>query len=434
MKRDAFHTLLIGLCAALAACSDVAEEPATPGGGREAVPVSVSIRVGSTPMVELGAAPAMPATRATMPMGPALENPIRTLAVFQFDSEGTMLPVNDAETGRRQYYHFRDLTSPENPTGSLSTTLEGVKLKASGSETTRVCLLANVPQEGVDTLLYNKEKNRQLLWNEFRTSTIPISYKLPPKNHVDSIGHVDNIYMFGHYAGPLQAGSDGSPQIPGQAQAAYLLSVSMARIIARLEMNIKLGEGVSIPEGKKVFFGMYNAEQSAYIFADAHQYLPTSGELTHHHFALLPVDRTDMVGEKSEVFYFYMAPHVVYRRKNATFFALWCVDGNVTSDDLKTYMEANLAANKDGKGYDENWVNPDGPSYPFAKILMCNDPASQAEEVSAEGTYWLNRNSIYRVNLTLTYAPEAAANGAPLTRSAGAEREYEIDLGRLTSD
>lgn len=431
MKRNTFHTLLIGLCVVLAACTDVAEEPMTPGGGQEAVPVSVSIHVGSAPMTEQGAAPA---TRATMPMGPALENPIRTLAVFQFDSEGTMLPVNDAETGRRQYYHFRDLTSPENPTGSLSTTLEGVKLRASGSETTHVCLLANVPQEGMDTLLYNKEKKRQLLWNEFRISTIPISYKLPPKNDVDSIGHVDNIYMFGYYTGPLKVGSDGSPQIPGQVQAAYPLSVSMARIIARLEMNIKLDEGVKIPEDKRVFFGMYNAEQSAYVFANAPQYLPTSGELTHRHFALLPVDRTDRLNQKAEVFYFYMAPHLVYRRKNATFFALWCVDDNVKDEDLRKYMEENLAANKDGEGYDENWMSPDGTRYPFAKILMCNDPASQAEEVSAEGTYWLNRNSIYRVNLTLTYAPEETANAAPLTRSVGVDGEYVINLGRLTND
>lgn len=413
MKRDLFHILLLGLCAVLAACT---RDDAPSGGRREPVPVRVSINVGSEPMAELGAAPAAPATRAVMPMGPALENPIRTLAVFQFDSEGTMLPVNDEETGRRQYYHFRDLTSLENPTGQLSATLEDVKLQSFGSDLTRVCILANVTREGADTLLYDKKEGHQMLWNDFQISTVPISYKLPPKNEVDSIGHVGNIYMFGFYVGALQAGSDGSPEI--SAKAARPLSVSMARIIARLEMNIKLGEGVKIPEGKKVFFGMYNAEQSAYIFVGAPQYLPTIDDLLHHHISLFPVDRTAYLSDQPAVFYFYMAPHLVYKRENATYFALWCVDEGVTDEMLDVDMK---------RPREERLYRP-------YEILMCNDPTHTDDQPSSEGSYWLNRNSIYRVNLTLTYEPEAAANDAPATRSAGAEGEYVINLARLTDD
>lgn len=400
---------MIGLCAILAACTDGKEELTLPGGGQESVPVSVSIQVGSAPMSEPGV---VPATRATMPMGPALENPMRTLAVFQFDREGTMLEVNEEETpGVRRYYHFISLTSEDNPSGSVTVTLKDVKLKSSASDITRVCLLANVSQEGMDTLLYDKGKGRQLQWNEFRTSTIPISYKLPPKNAVDSIGHVGNIYMFGYYAGRLTADGNGSPGIPGQAVQVRPLFVSLAHVIARLEMNIRLGDGVTVPQDKKVFFGMYNAKRNAYLFAGAHRYLPTSDDLLHDHISLYPVDRTGMLNQQAEVFYFYMAPHIAYKRENATYFALWCVDDNVTAEMLDADMK-----------------KPEGQrSYQFYKILMCNDPTLTGDQPTSEGSYWLNRNSIYRVNLTLTYEEPTRS----VTHGAGAEGEYVINLKQL---
>lgn len=56
--------------------------------------------------------------------------------------------------------------------------------------------------------------------------------------------------MYGHYEGTLSMNGD-SPEV-GNAQP---LSISMARVIARVEMNIKLAENVNIPDGYHIFSG-----------------------------------------------------------------------------------------------------------------------------------------------------------------------------------
>ena len=63
------------------------------------------------------------------------------------------------------------------------------------------------------------------------------------------------------------------------------------------------------------------------------------------------------------------------------------------------------------------------PYYNHAEILMCNDPLG--ENPNVEGSFWLNRNSLYHVNITLTYD-----NGTRATRTQG-DGEYVINLKEL---
>lgn len=404
MKNHRLY-LFICLCVSILtsiSCSQGKDEFRAVTDGQESVLVKVPIHVGQLPMETNHASSD---TRSTMPMGPEQENPMRTLAVVQFDNEGNLLEINP--NNAHPYYHFIDLTSSDNLSGVISTDLNNISLFSSEERDTRVCLIANKTETEIGALLWDEEANRNLLWNEFRLQTIEIPYKLPEKgNDVDSLGHVNEIYMYGHYEGTLSMNGD-SPEV-GNAKP---LSISMARIIARVEMNIKLAENVNIPDGYHVFFGMYNVEQSAYLVPGAANYL--TDNLIHNHITFDPVDRTEGLSQVAKTFYFYMAPHIVLNtRNNATYFAIWCVKEGVSAEDLQ-------------KDKDEAENSGRTPNYPYAQILICNDPLMDEEKPSVEGAYWINRNSIYHVNLTLTYTDNAAS-----TRCL-AGREYEINLNRL---
>lgn len=413
MKKTALYLLgyLYVALFTLVSCSGEREEL---GEKQEPVLVKVPIHIGQMPMETKNA---LPGTRSTMPMGPEQENPMRTLAVIQFDSEGNMLEINQDNLTDHPHYHFMDLTSPDNPSGVINASLDNVTLFSSENRTTRVCLIANERKEGIDSLLWNKQENRRLLWNEFRIRTIEIPYKLPEKgNDQDSLGHVREIYMYGHYEGELKRNESGSPEVGNGQQ----LSISLARVIARVEMNVKLGAGISIPKGYRIFFGMYNVEQSTYLVPGAAKFLSDSRK--HNHITFAPVDRTEGLSETASTYYFYMAPHIVQdKRSNVTYFAVWCVpesdeSGKVTGQRLQ---EDKINAETNGTQ----------PRYPHVQILMCNDPLTEGDSPSAEGAFWLNRNSIYHVNLTLTYKDENTA----ATRSV-TDGEYVINLKQLMKD
>lgn len=69
--------------------------------GEESVLMKVPIHVGQLPM---GTNHASSDTRSTIPMGPEQENPMRTLAVVQFDNEGNLLEINP--NNKHPYYHL----------------------------------------------------------------------------------------------------------------------------------------------------------------------------------------------------------------------------------------------------------------------------------------------------------------------------------------
>ena len=159
--------IICGLAACLTACTDRQDEVPS----AEAKLVKVSLNLEAQPMETMAE---NTYSRSTVPMAPELENPMRSLAVIQFDSEGTMLRVNEAEPSH-PYFHYIDLTSGGSSVGQTSTRLD-VELFA--MEDTRVCVIANVDEQRVQELLRHDTENRNKLWSEFRLSTIEIPYIL----------------------------------------------------------------------------------------------------------------------------------------------------------------------------------------------------------------------------------------------------------------
>ena len=97
----------------------------------------------------------MPSTRSLEPMGPELENPIKHLAVIQFDEEGNLLRLNSDESAVHPYFYWRDFTDEGRLPGNLVITEAdnfAVPLYIEGR--TRVCLLGNLSEEIVDSLLW----------------------------------------------------------------------------------------------------------------------------------------------------------------------------------------------------------------------------------------------------------------------------------------
>lgn len=383
--------IICGLAACLAACTDRQDDVPS----AEAKLVKVRLNLAAQPM-ETKADNTY--SRSTVPMAPELENPMRSLAVIQFDSEGNMLPING-----NSYFHYIDLTEGGIYVGQTTTQLD---VTLSAQNDTRVCVIANVDEPTVERLLRHDTENRNKLWNEFRLSTIEIPYILTDETgDKTSVGHVEDIYMFGLYEGDI---NDKGEAVSGTYTNE--LSIVMARIISRMEMFIKLGENVRIPYGYSIYLGFTGIEESAYLVPGVANYLT---EYVHNHVELLPSERTDLIknsGTTGTTFYFYLAPHlVVQEHKNqVTKFIIWCVDED---DD-----HAELVIN-DGT---DNIPNPD---YNHAEILMCNDPLG--ENPNAEGSLWLNRNSLYHVNITLTYQNDTRA-----TRAQG-DGEYVINLKEL---
>lgn len=391
--------IICGLAACLTACTDRQDEVPS----AEARLVTVSLDLGIQPMKTKVDDTY---SRSTVPMAPELENPMKSIAVLQFDSEGTMLRVNEAEPSH-PYFHYIDLTSGGSSVGQTSTRLD---VTLSAQNDTRVCVIANVDEQRVQELLRHDTENRNKLWSEFRLSTIEIPYILTDETGDKTrVGHVEEIFMYGQYEGDINEQGMAVSGIHSKQ-----LSIVMARIISRMEMYIRLGEGVHVPDGYKIYLGFTGIEESAYLVPGVANYL---AEYVHNHVVLPPSERTDLIkgnGTTGTTFYFYLAPHLVVQdhRDRVTKFIIWCVDEDEDFDP------AELVIN-DGT---DNIPNPD---YNHAEILMCNDPLG--ENPNVEGSFWLNRNSLYHVNITLTYQ-----NGTRATSAQG-DGEYVINLKELIS-
>ena len=387
--------IICGLAVCLAACTDRQDEVPS----AEAKLVKVSLNLAAQPMETMAE---NTYSRSSVPMAPELENPMRSLAVIQFDGEGTMMRVNEADQSH-PYFHYIDLTSGGNTVGQISTQLD-VDLFA--MEDTRVCVIANVNEETVQELVYNDAENRNKLWSEFRLNTIDIPYILTDETGDKTrVGHVEEIFMYGQYEGDI---NERGMAVSGTHS--QQLSIVMARIISRMEMFIKLGKDVEIPYGYKIYLGFTGIEESAYLVPGVANYIT---EYVHNHVVLSPSERTKLIsssGTTGTTFYFYLAPHFVVQehRDRVTKFIIWCVPYGVNADDLIINEDTDPVPS---------------PNYNHAEILMCNDPLG--ENPNVEGSFWLNRNSLYHVNITLTYQ-----NGTRATSAQG-DGEYVINLKEL---
>ncbi len=335
-------------------------------------------------------------SRSLQPMGPEAENPVKSLAIIQFDSEGNLLRINENEgSGIERYYHYRDFTEGGTLPGNLSPQLTGISLYT-GLSQTRVCFIGNMDEAAVEELLYQDGTTNPVGWNDFQNKTVTIRYI----TEGDEVGHVEQIYLFGYYEGALGAG--GSSLDNGET--AQAMSVVLSRLIARLEISINLGEGVTLPADHHIYFRLQNVEERAYLFLNVER-----TNYVHQHAELMPTtDRTDYItGAEFSTFYFYVAPHLVMSEladTNATRLLIWC-----TTESAENLKEDEADA----------------------KILLCNDPLG--EMPTAAGAFWLNRNSIYHVNITLTYEDGSSrANGETDSpwgvKEADGSYHYRINL------
>ncbi len=317
----------------------------------------VTYRIG-TRILPMRGEKVVPSTRALQPMTPEQENMIRTIAVLQFDAEDNLVSL-DSENAE-VFYYFKDLRTEESPNGTLTPQLDGISL-LSGQRTT-VCLVANMTEEQVAALTLNDNGSRVQL-PDFRDKTVNIGNILSGENVGENsmnIGHVEQIYMFGYYEGEL----------PGLEEN-KTLSIDLGRIITRIEINFTI-DGKEKLE-KKFYIGLSNMEQEAYIF-------PGTSSPKDVWLDMPPTERSGEINSSVYQFYFYAAPHSATTREEATKLRIWYTDQEPSEDGSL----------------------PDTDCY---EILLCNNPDVPDTE-SIEGDYYLNRNSIYHVNIRLTQKQE----------------------------
>ena len=193
------------LALALAGCS----EPEKQEFPDEPRLVKASIRVGTSPMENL---PLLPAGKSNTQMRPEDLNPIKTLAVFQYDPEGNFV-LSD--------YH--DYTNNGQSTGEMNVQLE-TQLAAYNDNST-VCLVANMPREECDSIATSC-----LFLRDFQDYTTEVPYSGRSETSL-GYGLMESSYMSGYYEGPITEGMD--------------ISAALGRIISNVSIGISLGEGWS---------------------------------------------------------------------------------------------------------------------------------------------------------------------------------------------
>ena len=170
------------LALALAGCS----EPEKQEFPDEPRLVKASIRVGTSPMENL---PLLPAGKSNTQMRPEDLNPIKTLAVFQYDPEGNFV-LSD--------YH--DYTNNGQSTGEMNVQLE-TRLAAYNDNST-VCLVANMPREECDSIAASC-----LFLRDFQDYTTEVPYSGRSETSL-GYGLMESSYMSGYYEGPITEGMD----------------------------------------------------------------------------------------------------------------------------------------------------------------------------------------------------------------------------------
>ena len=300
-------------------------------------------------------------TRASKPLNPEDENVIYSLAVLVFDESEGVLHKFDKSGKYYKYIALKD----ENGNGLLSTKLPIEDFPVQPDETYTICLVANLSEEQVEKIINDMMADGTAFIHEFEEVSVMIPYVTPDKADGQlETGHVREIYMFGYYEGVLPGTESG-------------LSIYLGRIIARIEVNFTIDDPEDLK--KKFYIGLANMETKAYVFPGAQS--PNAEDAW---LDMKPTERSEEIRTGACQFYFYAAPHSTDVSDKATRLQIWYVDeGTVPSDD-------NVSAT----------------------VLLCNNPDTKPED-AMEGDYYLNRNSIYHVNIHLS----EKRDGTPVVRS-----------------
>lgn len=314
---------------------------------------SLTIRVSATDF-EWGQVP-YTYSRASDPMTPEMENSLKTLAILQFDSEGSLR--RELGTPEKPFKYI-NLVNETTPNGVLTYNITFAKDEFYHGVNCAICIMANVPEEEVMKVVFTDHENKvNTNLKTFRTEKIIIPYVTDPSAN-DSyglqIGHVKHIYMFGEYTG----------DVTSETQQ---LNIGLGRMISRLQIEIK--SDVNVKEGYGLYLGIKNLEQEVYFYHG--ETSPNNLFTEANPFNILT---EGVSGEKVDLkkgvkIFFYVAPRMANNPKDATSLNFWYTNTEPDSN------------------------NPD-----YTLPLGNHKPGSEV------GDYSLNRNTYYMfyVNLTVS--------------------------------
>lgn len=352
-------------------------------------------------------------SRAVIPMHPDMEKYVKSIAFFEFDSEG--LHIKDNNT-----YHFVDFVAGtvdgdkvmkpiEN--GIVETTLDGLAFVERDFGT--ICLVANVTEDQVNRF-YNDYREQghsygRMTLERFKMWALPFEYEQEAEGTYDESisGHLKVMYMFGYYEGKIKADAEGSFKA---------IRIDLGRLASRLDITIVNETGEEIT--KRLGYHFDNVCSSAFFFPLKTGMPPTIGAgLTRtvickgatppqggggedDPVASSDVPETFANGD-SHTRYFYTAAHSAKDSKDATQLHLF---------------------------YDRRIVNDaeDNPAN-SVKIPMCNVYPSHAADVP--NGYSLSRNTRYHFTIHLKPGSAAPAGKAVDSRAAV---EYGESPGHIT--
>ncbi len=386
MKRIDYIIAYILTALLLASCTEREDPMPNPDDGTIVYP---SLRVGVTEMTM------DPTSRALGPMSPDEEKYVKSIAVFEFDNEGQ-------HTYGPATFHFIDFlkgtVDGKTNVGNVDSTeygiveadLEGLAfVKYTGSKS-RICLVANVPLDSVKKFYKELTKTGQtegiITFDQFTQWALPFDYKKQPTSDVyndSTIGHLERMYMFGYYQGPIDPATTGN------------LPIDLGRLASRVDITIVNQTGSDIT--KRLGYHFDNVCHAAYFFP-MQTGMPTTKGAGMSRTVICsgdePVEGDDYTyhivpqhfkAGASHTRYFYMAAHSATGFEQATKLHLF---------------------------YDTKIMEGNGNSRNSILIALCNVHPDQAAGVT--NGYSLSRNTRYHFTIRIQSRTAPQSDESPL--------------------
>lgn len=293
-----------------AACGSEADEP-------QVNDLKGNLTITVAPMVDMTEAPWDDgATRSLSPLDPKIENTIKSVAIFQFDSEGNLQEVS----GTGEYYRYYALTSTSNPDGVLSLTMPVTDFYSEDRGNSVVCVLANVPETVVRAKLYPRGSDDPIDYREFQNLTLTLPYSTGGANG-NSIGLVESMYMFGYYEGRV-------------TERDQKINIALGRLVSRLNLTFKLGEGATFDPSKHLYLALMNVSTEAQVVFTSNPMSTTKWKETNAYE--VPTDFSD--GTDFNCF-FYVAPVMKNDVAEAVKLKMWYADTRPDVNSTADYEE-----------------------------------------------------------------------------------------------
>lgn len=268
---------------------------------------------------------------------------------------------------RDELYNFRSFVTDDSPYGVLQASISDVSFKSYKANNTTICVVANVTEQDVNEF-----------YNQYTTSTSTQvrldefkewTHKFQYKEDSDSLGHLKQVCMFGYYEGTLD-------------EKEPLQRLILGRLCSRIEITLQAENDNDFEPG--VSFAFDNVPTEAHYFSTGVGVTETQKD--NQFETTVP-----SVKIERQMFYFYMPGNSAQTTKGA--------------------LKLNITFGTQTK-----------------TVTLCTLPPGQNEGYE---DYTINRNSIYRFNLTLKKKSastrggesEGWASSEPAVAFSGAETD-----------